>query len=84
MAVCNNKKFKHRIYTEHSSSRLSTLVGASEQDKSACLCCAVMNGIGCLVEKYGYFGVTPAMVFFVNSVGFSKNEGKKIAKIWIN
>jgi len=43
-----------------------------------------MNGIGCLVEKYGYFGVSPTMVFLVNAVGLSRLEQKKIAKVWIN
>jgi hypothetical protein len=43
-----------------------------------------MSGIGCLVEKYGYFGVGPTMIFMVNSVGLSKFDQKKIPKVWIN
>ena len=82
--VCNNKRYKHKIYTEHASCTLASLIGVERSEVDICHCCSVMSGIRCLVEKYGYFGVSPTMVFMVDTVGLSRLDQKKTAKVWIN
>lgn len=56
---------------------------SEKKERGQCFCCAIINGLVFLAQKYGPFLVREEMVFVCARSGW-RRDNNETAKVWIN